>query len=309
MRLQDAIPSFAETLRSGDDLSPHSVRAYVADVRALDRFLGPGASATDLNPDALNRFAQHLLTCGIKRSSARRRIAGVRKLCSWLAAEGWLGTNPADDCKIKPARERTLPKALSRHDTSLLLNHLETQSMRSHRRADGWRSPATTTYLAAALMVATGMRGGELVSLTIGSVDPALGSIRVLGKGRRERVVYLPPGRVQACLDSYLAERGARICEPLLVDRAGRSLTTAALRDRISRAARNAGIERTVSPHMLRHTCATHLLDAGVDIRLVQRLLGHASIATTEIYTHVSDVSLQRAVCRADVVGSIQMPR
>ena len=181
--------------------------------------------------------------------------------------------------------------------------------MRSRRRADGWRSPATTTYLAAALMVATGMRGGELVSLTIGSVDPALGSIRVLGKGRRERVVYLPPGRVQACLDSYLAERDVRICEPLLVDRAGRRLTTAALRDRISRAARNAGIERTVSPHMLRHTCATHLLDAGVDIRLVQRLLGHASIATTEIYTHVSDVSLQRAVCRADVVGSIQMPR
>ena len=309
MRLQDAIPDFAEALRASDDLSPHSIRAYVADVRALDRFLGSGASAIDLGPEALDHFAQHLLTCGLKRSSARRRIAGVRKLCSWLAAEGWLSTNPAADCSIKPARERALPKALSRHDTAALLNHLKARSVRSRRRADGWRSPATTTYLAAALMVATGMRGGELVSLTVGSVDPALGSIRVLGKGRRERVVYLPPRHLEACLDGYLSERCARIDEPLLVNRAGRSLTTAALRDRIGRAARSAGIERKVSPHMLRHTCATHLLDAGVDMRLVQRLLGHASIVTTEIYTHVSDTSLQRAICRADVLGTIQMPR
>ncbi len=158
-------------------------------------------------------------------------------------------------------------------------------------------------------MVATGLRGGELVGLTVGDFDLAEGSIRVLGKGRRERVVYLPPGQLLSCFNQYLSQGDTEFDDPLLINRSGRPLTTAALRDRIGRAARQAGIQRRVTPHMLRHTCATHLLDADVDIRIVQRLLGHASIATTEIYTHVSDTSLRRAVCQADIVGAILRPR
>ena len=158
-------------------------------------------------------------------------------------------------------------------------------------------------------MIATGLRIGELVALTVGDIDLDGGSIRVVGKGRRERVVYVPPGQLLSCLDNYLAQRSAAQNDPLIANRSDCGLTTAALRDRIGRAARRAGIERRITPHMLRHTCATQLLDAGVDIRIVQRRLGHPSISTTEIYTHVSDFSLRRAICTADVIGSILASR
>lgn len=309
MHIRDAIPSFVKAMADGEDLSPNTIRAYVADARALEQFMGEASAVTALSPAGIERFAEHLLASGLKRSSARRRIAGIRKLCSWLSSNGWLDGNPAARCNVKPARERTLPKALSTQDAARLLIHLKSMSDAVRQTTACWRTPATSKYLAAALMIATGIRVGELASLVVGDVELATGSVRVLGKGRRERVVYVPPGQLLSSLDTYMTERSARMNDPLVANRFGRSLTTAALRDRISRAARQAGIERRITPHMLRHTCATHLLDAGVDIRIVQRLLGHASVSTTEIYTHVSDTSLRRAICSADVIGSILSSR
>lgn len=309
MHLSDVFTSYGEALSAEEDLSPHTIRAYLADAKALERFLGGKCAVAELTPADIDCFAEHLLASGLKRSSARRRVAGIRKLCSWLSSNGWLDSNPAVRCRVKPARERTLPKALSTRDAARLLNHLKSLSDTACQTAGTRHSPATSTYLAVALMVATGLRVGELVSLTVGDIDLDGGSIRVVGKGRRERVVYVPPGQLLSCLDDYLTQRSATQCDPLIANRLDRGLTTAALRDRIGRAARRAGIERRITPHMLRHTCATHLLDAGVDIRVVQRLLGHASISTTEIYTHVSDTSLRRAICNADVIGSILSSR
>lgn len=309
MHLRDVVPSYGEALSAEEDLSPHTVRAYLSDAKALEDFLGETRAIVELSPEDIECFAEHLLASGLKRSSARRRVAGIRKLCSWLSSNGWLDSNPAVRCRVKPARERTLPKALSTRDAARLLNHLKSRSDAACQTAGTRHSPATSTYLAVALMVATGLRVGELASLTVGDIDLDGGSIRVVGKGRRERVVYVPPGQLLSNLDEYLTQRSAAQNDPLIANRSDRGLTTAALRDRISRAARRAGIERRITPHMLRHTCATHLLDAGVDIRIVQRLLGHASISTTEIYTHVSDVSLRRAICTADVIGGILSSR
>lgn len=305
MQLNQLIPGFAEALSGRDDLAPNTIRAYMADADALSRFMGPSAALADLCPAVVGDFVEHLLASNLKRSSARRRMAGVRRFCGWLADSGWIDTDPSAGCSIKPSRERPLPKALSPSDTAQLLIHLQD---RCQLHANGARTlprPATTTYLAAALMVSVGLRGGELVALKVGSVEFHDGSIRILGKGRRERIVYLPPGALLSCIASYVAQRRARFDEPLLTNRNAAPLTTAALRDRISRAARQAGLCRHVTPHMLRHTCATHMLDAGVDIRFVQRLLGHASIATTEIYTHVSDTSLRQAIHEANIFGRI----
>ena len=162
-----------------------------------------------------------------------------------------------------------------------------------------------TTYLAILLMTATGIRIGELITLRLGDLDAAVGSIRVRGKGKRERTVYVANAALLRLLKSHVSGRQgiAPVDDPLFVNMRGRPLTTQALRQRIRKAAEAASIARRVTPHMLRHTAATLLIEKGVDIRFVQRLLGHASISTTEIYTHVSDVSLKDALSRADTIA------
>lgn len=150
MHIRDVLPSFIEAMADEEDLSPNTIRAYVADARTLEQFIGGASSLAELGPADIERFADHLLASGLKRSSARRRIAGVRKLCSWLSSNGWLDSNPAVRCRVKPARERILPKALSVQDAARLLIHLKSKSEAACQTTGWWRTPATSTYLAAA---------------------------------------------------------------------------------------------------------------------------------------------------------------
>jgi integrase/recombinase XerD len=153
------------------------------------------------------------------------------------------------------------------------------------------------------LLLATGIRVGELIRLRPADLDLAEGVLRVIGKGNRQRVVFLPGTRVRRLLDSYLARRAALQprAESLFVADDLRPITAPGVRAFLKEIAKSAGLSRRVTPHLLRHTAATLLLEAGVDIRFVQRLLGHASIMTTQLYTHVSDKALQTAISRARV--------
>lgn len=156
-------------------------------------------------------------------------------------------------------------------------------------------------------MVSTGVRVAELVGISCQDIDLAGRAVRITGKGRRERLVYLTNDWVTELTEAYIATRDALGVEHqrLLFNRSRRPLTTAAMRSRLAKAARAASVRGTVTPHMLRHTAATQLIEAGVDIRLIQRLLGHASLSTTEIYTHVSDLVLKRTVSDADTLGRV----
>lgn len=146
----------------------------------------------------------------------------------------------------------------------------------------------------------------ELCTLRIGQVTSGRGDIKVLGKGSRERVVIIANVRVRKALADYINSLGNAAPEaPLFRNSAGRPLTPQCLRLRLHSIARRSRIGKAITPHMLRHTAATLLLEGGVDIRFVQRLLGHASIATTQIYTHVTDVALRSALERADVMQAV----
>jgi integrase/recombinase XerD len=162
-----------------------------------------------------------------------------------------------------------------------------------------------------ALMVSTGVRVHEVVGLKCQDIDLASRAIRLVGKGRRERQVFLTNDWIATLTEAYLAVRGSYdLTHPrLLFNLQFEPLTTAAMRARLAKAASAAGIEQRVTPHMLRHTAATQLIEAGVDIRYIQRLLGHASLSTTEIYTHVSDHALKRVVSEADVLGRLTEAR
>ena len=166
----------------------------------------------------------------------------------------------------------------------------------------------TLLHFVVICLFATGLRVGELATVALAEIDAAEGSILVRGKGNRERRVFLPGAEAAAALRRYLDSRRA-IPSPLdrlLVTLSGTAISAQHLRRRITTLAENAGLTRRVTPHMLRHTAATQLIEAGVDIRFVQKLLGHASIATTQIYTQVSDTSLKATMERADTLGKVR---
>jgi integrase/recombinase XerD len=173
------------------------------------------------------------------------------------------------------------------------------------------RPHESTTLLAVALMVSTGVRVHEVVGFRHQDIDLAGRAIRLVGKGRRERQVFLTNDWIASMTEAYLVVRSTLdLPHPrLLFNLHYDALTPAAMRSRLAKAARASGIEQRVTPHMLRHTAATQLIEAGVDIRYIQRLLGHASLSTTEIYTHVSDHALKRVVSEADILGRLTEAR
>ena len=199
--------------------------------------------------------------------------------------------SPFAEVQIQVRIPTRLPRCLSRQDVAALLS-----------AADEIDS---TTRLSLRLLLTTGVRVGELVHIRVSDVDTQQQTVRIFGKGSRERQVFLPCKELAEDVQSYTSTRrySAASDDHLLQNRRGRPMSTAAIRRRVRILGQTAGLSRKVTPHMLRHTAATGLLEAGVDIRLVQRLLGHHSISTTQIYTHVSDAVLKAAVVNANVFG------
>ena len=157
------------------------------------------------------------------------------------------------------------------------------------------------------LLFTTGMRVSELTDLRLGDVDVDQRIIRVKGKGNRERVVFLASEEVALELKQHIHRHraGKSSSAPLFINRSGKAISPASVRLALRALAKKAEISRRITPHMLRHSAATSLLEAGVDIRFVQRLLGHQSISTTEIYTHVSDERLKQVVSAANTIGRL----
>ncbi|NVO14425.1 MAG: tyrosine-type recombinase/integrase [Rhodoplanes sp.] len=230
--------------------------------------------------------------------------------------------NPFKTFRLRLPRRKRLPRTLSRPEAAALMGSLrrsvpERPSPASGRTATAGLprvslSPGEAGFaIALQLMVATGIRVGELCRLRLDEVAPDGGALRIHGKGARDRMAYITDAALAAALARLRAERAAfagadTVAVPLFVNRRGTPLRPQSIRARLRVRARDAGLSRRVTPHMLRHTAATLLIETGVDIRFVQRLLGHASIATTEIYTHVSDEALRTTLARADVLGALR---
>jgi site-specific recombinase XerD len=314
MRLAQARQRYIRWLKASRDLSPHTVRAYDGDVEALERHLGGGASVASICKDSLIEFFEAQRAGGLSPSSLRRRAAGLRGFCTWLSEQELLDEDPWTHTVISIGRSRRLPRAVPAHDLRRLLGFLRGAAgldAMSKRDAVPARPHEATTLLAVVLMVGTGMRVNEVVGLKCADVDLPSRSVRLLGKGRRERHVFLPNDWIASLTRAYLRSRATLSpSHPhLLFNLHGAPLTTSAVRLRLAKASRAARLRTHVTPHMLRHTAATQLIEAGVDIRYIQRLLGHASLSTTEIYTHVSDRALQRKLSEADVLGRFVQAR
>lgn len=296
--LQTSIRRFLDHCRVGKRLSPHTLRAYSVDLAAFSTFAGGERFIGTVTRDTLRDFARALFDeGGLKETTVKRRMAALKVMFHWLERDEVIDLSPFHRLDLTIRLPRRLPRALTVDEIRRLLIAAEAEA-----RSGGHL--AILLHFAIVTLFATGLRVGELTAVHLGDVDASEGTIVVRGKGNRERKVYLPPGHALRTLVAYLrARKKMRPDHDHLLLKGDRNPETAqGLRRALVALAERASIERRVTPHMLRHTAATQLIEAGVDIRFVQKLLGHASIATTQIYTQVSDSSLKATLERANTV-------
>ena len=315
MQLSQAHKEYVRWLLTAKDLSPHTLRAYESDLSSFEKFTGADLGIDELERSSLVDFLESQRTRGLSPASLRRRASALRGFARWLLAQDLVGSDLWSGESVALGRARKLPRVLPPRDLDRLLTFLRHAAGMGDRTARSKlvlrRPHESTTLLAVSLMVATGVRVHEVVSFRCEDIDLTGRTIRLVGKGRRERQVFLTNDWITELTEAHLRARGTLALPHarLLFNLHYEPLTTAAMRSRLVKAAAAAGIENRVTPHMLRHTAATQLIEAGVDIRYIQRLLGHASLSTTEIYTHVSDQSLKRVVSDADILGRLSEAR
>ncbi|HSS41481.1 MAG TPA: tyrosine-type recombinase/integrase [Solirubrobacterales bacterium] len=315
MQLSQARDGYLRWLLATRDLSPHTVRAYEGDLVSFERFANTGMQVADLDRSTLLEFLESQRALALSPASLRRRASALRGFSRWLVGQGLIANDPWLGASVATGRGRKLPRVLPTADLDRLLTFLRQIAGLgpdpAHPALVHDRPHESTTLLAVALMVSTGARVHEVVGFRHQDVDLSGRAIRLVGKGRHERQVFLANDWIAGLTEAYLQVRTSlALTHPrLLFNLHYDPLTTAAMRSRLAKVAKAAGITQHVTPHMLRHTAATQLIEAGVDIRYIQRLLGHASLSTTEIYTHVSDRALKRVVSEADILGRLREAR
>lgn len=317
MQTSSACHHFLEHCRLERNLSKHSLRAYATDLAEFRRFLGrysdSDPSVSECDRVRIRAFLQYLFDeRGLKETSVKRRMACLKSMFHWLETERIITVSPFRHLELKIRLPKRLPRSLSVRELNNLFyaptRALGLQTVETYHfeelpeELSGRAFNHLTTLLALELLFATGIRVGELVAIKHEHVDRYEGVIHIQGKGDRDRKVYIADTELNKLIVTYSTLRSLRSPQgdTLLINSRGGSATTQFIRKLIREAGEIAKLSRRVTPHMLRHSCATQLLEAGVDIRFVQRLLGHHSIATTQIYTQVSDRVLKEAICSAN---------
>jgi integrase/recombinase XerD len=283
----EAVAGYLGALQTEQGASRNTLAAYRRDLADFLRFLdGRRLPPVAVGPDDVVSWLERLRARGLAPASVARRLSAVRGFYRHLLREGSVAADPTEHLDT-PRAARPLPRALSRESTIMLVEAPDTS------RPAGVRDRAILE-----LLYATGMRASECMGLRLEDLNAAAGYVVCTGKGAKQRLV--PVGaEALAWVRRYLAEvrpghTRRRDCGRLFVNPRGGPLSRQSLWMLVRRAATVAGLKRRVSPHMLRHSFASHLLEGGADLRSVQAMLGHADISTTQIYTHLPTSALKR---------------
>lgn len=293
--MHSQVDSFLNYLAVERGLSPHTLSAYASDLSQFLDFLEEAGGLRewrDVGKDRLAGYMDDLEERAYSQSTRARKVATLKSMFRFLKEEGVVTDNPTEGLRT-PRVGRHLPKALTVEQVDLLLDVAY-----ADESLEGARD---STMLE--LLYACGLRVSELVGLDLRDLDLENGAVRCMGKGARERIIPLHTRAIEA-LDSYLtAVRPSFAAGPaqeaLFLSRRGRRLTRQGFWWRLKRCAARAGITANLTPHTLRHSFATHMLRGGASLRHVQELLGHASIATTQIYTHLTSEHVRSEYDRA----------
>lgn len=312
---QSLVQQFINYLSAERHFSAHTARCYAADLEQFCGYLLPpgkgepaaggfngegGAShrhgidrrLLDSDTDTVREFMSQLRDKNYCKSTVARKLATLRSFYKFLVRRGHLAVNPVASIRT-PKQDKRLPKFLELEQIEKLFSNCDTTTLLGARD----RAILETLY-------STGIRVSELIALNVGDIDLGTNVVRVRGKGKKERVIPIGPSAVKAILHYLDLRKGERAAgrtevEALFINKHGQRLSTRSVRRKLDKYLLEAGLDLSVSPHTLRHSFATHMLQRGADLRSVQEMLGHQSLSTTQIYTHVSGERVKESYDKA----------
>ena len=291
MDWQAVIKEYEGFLKLEKGLSSNSIEAYLSDIGKLEQFLELvqiEATPEELDRELLGNFLSWITEMGLSARSQARILSGIKAFYRYLLLEDRIEKDPTALLE-GPRLGSKLPEVLTVAEIDLMLERIDLSKPQGRRN----KAMLETLY-------SCGLRVTELVELQISGIFRAEGFIRVIGKGDKERLVPFSPRALKE-IDLYLPDRNSLSIQAgnedvLFLNRRGKMLTRNMVFTIIKELAKSAGIQKTVSPHTFRHSFATHLVEGGADLRAVQEMLGHESITTTEIYTHLDTAYLREVI-------------
>jgi integrase/recombinase XerC len=294
MNFDDALNKFLRYLKLEKQYSVHTSVNYKRDIDQFKEFLNEQYdyllnNVEKVSPAIIREYLSTMIISGISRRSVARKLSALRSFFKYLFRQGDIQKTPTDNINA-PKLNKPLPKFLTIKEIDQLVNAIDQKTFIGKR-----------IYALIEVLYSTGMRVSEVVNLKHDQIQWREGIVRVIGKGNKERLVMLGSAAL-SMLKNYIGDvdydRKSSV-EYIFRNKFGKKLNVKTVQTDINTLAKIAGINRDVTPHILRHSFATHMLDAGADLRSVQELLGHASLSTTQIYTHITPDRLKKAYDKA----------
>ena len=294
--------TFVNSCRDERGVGHHTLRAYAQDLRTFARFTKQHHLTDPLSKDDILAYHRHLRDeLDAKPATIERRLITLKSYFAWREDRNSALPSPFADVRISVRIPRRLPRPIHR-DTLKAVLQSETGP------ANEQPSDQEITILMIKLLIVTGLRISELTNLKICDVSTDASQMIVRGKGNKERIVFVPNEELQDMFRGYCSDRAKHgsLRSPLFLNAVGRRLRSQTFRKRLRALSHRLGITPHLTPHRFRHSAATLLIEEGTDIRMVQALLGHANLRTTEIYVRVSNHALRRALERADILNTLR---
>ncbi len=300
--------AFVSSCRDERGVGHHTLRAYAQDLRTFARFTKAHHLTDPLSKDDILTYHRHLRDeLDAKPATIERRLVTLKSYFAWRAERNSALPSPFADVRISVRIPRRLPRPFDRETLKAVL-HAEPGPAKAPAANQAFASDHEITILMIKLLIVTGLRISELTNLKIRDVSTDAAQMIVRGKGNKERIVFVPNEELQQAFRRYCADRATHssLKSPLFLNAVGRRLRSQTFRKRLRVLSHRLGITPHLTPHRFRHSAATLLIEEGVGIRMVQALLGHASLKTTEIYVRVSNHALRRAMERADILDVLK---